>query len=297
MKTFNVKHILIPVDFSETALLAVDHGTNMAKLFGAALFLVHVNEALTYSTPVSDIYPQTDAGIGAQDGSQLKLTQLADAIFQQTGITCKTRIVAGNVAEEIVEYAKQISCDVILMGTHGVSGVKEFFMGSNAFSVVSKAPCAVITIQTHSKNIGFGNIILPIDDSLLSRQKVNLAVVMAQQYGSTIHITGIVSDTDPIALGKFEVKVQQVENFLNENSIAYTTEMLPIGDNIAETVLNCAKQKQADLVIVMSEQDPDLTGIFSASFAKQLVNHSKTPIMAVQPDMNLEQGYTFPYWT
>jgi nucleotide-binding universal stress UspA family protein len=297
MKTFDVKHILIPVDFSETALLAVDHGTHMAKLFGAELFLVHVNEALIYSTAVSDTYPQPGSNAGTDSAHQLKLNQLSDSIFQKTGIKCKTRIVEGNVADAIVEYAKQISSDVILMGTHGISGIKEFFMGSNAFSVVSEAPCAVITIQSHSRNLGFKNIILPIDDSLLSRQKVNLAVVMAQKYGSTIHITGIVSDDDQIALGKFEVKVEQVRNFLNENGIAYTTEMHPIGDNIAETVLNCVEQKQADLIIVMSEQDPDLTGIFSESFAKQLVNHSKTPIMAVPPDMNLEQGYTFPYWT
>jgi nucleotide-binding universal stress UspA family protein len=297
MKTFDVKHILIPVDFSETALLDLDHATYMAGLFGAELTILHVNEGTIYTTALSDVYPDIQAEKSIHNYGTAELAKLAKTVLDKTGLQCKVKLLEGNVAECIVSEARHIDCDVILMGTHGVSGFKEFFMGSNAYSVVSEASCPVISVQAHAQNLGFKNILLPIDDSLMSRQKVNLAVAMARKYGSAIHIAGLVSDDDPIAKGKFEIKIEQVENFLQGQEIPYTTKMLGIGDNIAETALQHAVQEKADLIIVMSEQDPDLTSFFMGPFSKQLVNHSKIPIMAVPPDQNLEQTYTFPYWT
>jgi nucleotide-binding universal stress UspA family protein len=297
MKKFDVKNILIPVDFSDTSLLALDHAAYMAKLFNASITLLHVNETLLYTTAVSDVYPDVATENKAIESSATQLNNLAGKMLQSTGISCKVKVVDGDVSEGIIEASNEIAADVIIMGTHGTSGVKEFLMGSNVYSVVSGASCPVISIQTHVTNMGFKNIVMPIDDSLMSRQKVNHAVIMAEKYGSTIHIAGLVSDEDPIAMGKFEVKIEQVENFLKDRNIDYTTNMIPAGDNIAQAALNFANGIHSDLIVVMSEQNPDLTSFFMGPFAKQLVNHSKIPIMAIQPDRELEQSYTFPYWT
>ncbi len=296
MKKFEVNRILIPIDFSDTALLALDHAVFMAKLFNAEVTLLHVIETLTYTTAISDSYPIMDMENSIQKITAEKLDKLAMESFDKLGVPYKTKTIVGRIYVEIVNVAKEINADIIIMGTHGVTGIKEFFIGSNAYRVVSESPCPVIVVQSHAKEIGFKNIVLPIDDSLTSRQKVNHAIEMAKRYGATLKIAGLVTDEDPLFMDKFEVKIKQVEDFIQKFDVPYSTKMIK-GDNVAKMALNYAYEINADLIIIMSEQDPEMTGFFMGAFAQQLVNHSKIPVMTVHPDEKLSQAYTFPYWT
>lgn len=296
MKKFEVNRILIPIDFSDTALLALDHATFMAKLFNAEVILLHVVETLTFTTVVSDSYPGVEMEKTAQKTVAQQLESLAKENFEKQGLSYKTKVAVGRIYVEIVKIAKEVNADVIIMGTHGVTGVKEFFIGSNAYRVVSESSCPVITVQSHAKEIGFKNIVLPIDDSITSRQKVNHAIEIAKRYGATISIAGLVTDDDPLSMGKFEVKINQVEDFIRKHEVPFTAKIIK-GENVAKMTLNYAYEINADLIIIMSEQDPDLTGLFMGPFAQQLVNHSKIPVMTVHPDEKLAQSYTFPYWT
>ena len=283
-KKFAIKNILIPYDFSETAALALEHAVFMAKLCKAQISLLHVIETYSFTSAISHAFSKSQAEFESkiEESTKAKLQEIADAIHKKSAIQVKFTTEVGSIYKQIVKVAHDIHANMIIMGTHGASGFSEFLMGSNSFRVVTSSPCPVITVQSHAKKIGFKDIVLPIDDSNVSRQKVVFAVEVARHYSSTIHIAGLRTNKSADFSRKFDIKVHQVEDYIKEHKLTSTKKMFN-GDDLATMSLKYAEEINADLVIIMTEQEanPGFFGIGSA--AQTLVNHSKIPVMSVRP--------------
>src|SRR6185503_13034058 len=281
-KPFHIKRILIPFDFSETAELALEHGTFMAKLFKAEIALLHVIESYSFASAITSAFSKTQSEYEekVESSANDKFRDMATKIHHDTGMTVNYQTVRGKIYKSIVQVAKDLESDVIIMGTHGSSGFQEYLVGSNTFKVVSSGPCPVISVQTHAKKIGFHDIVLPIDNSGTSRQKVPLVTEMAKHYKSVVHIAGLMTVTDVDLQRRFEVKVHQVKDFIEEHEIAHTVKIFK-GDNPTTTLTDYSTQINADLMVIMTDQEG--SGMFMGSAAQQLVNHSTIPIMSIRP--------------
>jgi nucleotide-binding universal stress UspA family protein len=282
MKTLQIKNILIPTDFSKTSLLAVEHAAFMARLYKANLYLLHAVE-IAYTD-----YTISNPAIAIRDikeiekivGSQLQ--ELAKKLKKEYSITVKPLTSDGKASSEIVKAVRENDIDIVVMGTHGVSGFDEFFLGSNAHKTVTVCPCPVITIQTHAKKIGFTNIVMPIDNSLHSRQKVDYTIALAKKYAATIHILGLVDKGRGTDLKKFKIKLESVEKEIKKSGLAYDCTIVK-GDNLAVAAMKYSKKVKADLIVVLTDHESRITGMFLGAFAKQMVNHSKIPVMSIRP--------------
>ncbi len=168
------------------------------------------------------------------------------------------------------------------MGTHGAHGFEEYFIGSNAHKVVNHAQCPVITIQQQAKKIGFSNIVMPIDNSLYSRQKVDYVIRLAHLYDSRVHILGLINDGDEIDEKKFAIKLDSVENALKRTGLRYVRTLIK-GSNIAEEAMKYSDKVKADLIVIMTDHESHLKGALLGTLAKQIVNHSKIPVMSIRP--------------
>jgi nucleotide-binding universal stress UspA family protein len=149
-KTFTVRTILVPVDFSNCSLAGVEYAAFMAKKLYATLRLFHA------------MYPYTNYVIADRAGA--RLSGLADAVEEATriemdalkqmdflrGLAVQTEIRAGHAIEEICNAASQPDVDVIVTSTHGRSGFKHALIGSVAEHVVRYADCAVMVVPSHS---------------------------------------------------------------------------------------------------------------------------------------------------
>jgi len=171
---------------------------------------------------------------------------------------------------------------LIIMGTHGTSGFAEFFIGSNTYKVVTSSECPVISVQTHAGKLGFTDILLPIDDSAHSRQKINHAIVLARQFKAKLHIVGLADFEDETELNKFEIKLEQIEEYIKKCELTCTREILH-GKNQAAMTAEYAQTHGTDLIIIMTDQDENITGRLMGPYAQQIVNHSKIPVMSIQP--------------
>jgi nucleotide-binding universal stress UspA family protein len=280
-KTFKISRILIPLDLSENSMLALEHGTFMAKMFKAELYLVHIMETRVLRLDLGAF--STSEKKTATQAVQAKLDELANEVYLKHGIKTKTIIKAGKISKSIVEAAGENKIDIIVMGTHGVSGFEEFFIGSNAFRVVTEAGCPVLTVQTHTTKMGFDKILLPIDSSDESREKVPYAMRLAKAYNGKVHILGILSVDDDDAAVVLDKKLEQVEKYMEKHEVDYTSELVE-GDNLATVTLKYAKKVKADLICIMTEQEENFTGIFIGPYAQQVVNHSKIPVLSIRPE-------------
>jgi nucleotide-binding universal stress UspA family protein len=214
--------------------------------------------------------------------TEKKLHQLADDIRIKNGCKVQISIKHGKISKQVVEASKEYEADMIILGTHGVSGFEEFFMGSNAFRVITESECPVLSVQEHSQKMGFANILCPIDNSAPSRQKLKFAVELAKHYGSKIQLLGILSVEEDALTAKFNKMFDQIEEYLTKRDIKFSSDLV-YGENIATTTLKYGEKMGSDLIVIMTEQEDNLSGIFLGPYAQQIVNHSKIPVMSIKP--------------
>lgn len=284
-----IKNILIPTDFSETATLAIAHGAKMAQLFNAKIFLLHSVETTLYTAGIGEPVMMPDMQTIYKDANE-QLDKVTENLKANYHVEVTPLIANGRPAASIANAVKENNIDIIIMGTHGASGFEELFMGSNAHKVVTIATCPVITIRLTTKSIGFSNIILPIGSYLHSRQKVNNAIDLAKVYNSTVHILGLLDSKDKEDDNKFAIKIETVEQALKHANITYTKKMIR-ANNPAVEAMKFSEEINGDLILIMTEHESDLTGMFLGAAAKQIVNHSKIPVMSIRPEETMIETF------
>ncbi|MFM2017357.1 MAG: hypothetical protein RL007_1013 [Bacteroidota bacterium] len=292
MKATNIKRILVPTDFSETGSLAFDHAVFMARLYKAELHLVHVIEVIdaTYSI-YNPAIPVIDISV-IESNCKDRLTQMKVELKKKHSITAHTYVLHGRPEQAVLDLVESKDIDVVVMGTHGASGFDEYFIGSNAHRVVTTCPCPVITVQKHAKKLGFTDIVLPIDDSRHTRDKVGAVLGLAKKFGSRIHILGLLEENTKEEKNKMETRLAPVKKAIEKAGLAWTEKVMK-SDSVAVSSLNYAKKIKADLIAIMTDHESKLTGMFMGPFAKQIVNHSRIPVLSVKPDEGSFEGVAY----
>ncbi len=140
-----LKHILHPTDFSDNSSLALKYACSLAKQFEAELHLINVVQNTTFGVPPvpgvpADFYQQQT------QYADLELASFPDKVVKFDGSLTR-ELCEGVPFVEIIRYAKEKEIDMIVMGTHGYSGLQHLIMGSVAENVVRKAPCPVLTVH------------------------------------------------------------------------------------------------------------------------------------------------------
>ena len=282
MKTFEIKRILVPTDFSETGMLAIEHAAFLARLSKAHLYLLHVVESFEYAYSEYEPEIMVKDLEGVQEAITEKLENLAANLGNQYGIKVSPLVSNGQPALGISDKVKDENVDLIIMGTHGAKGFEELIIGSNAHKVVNISPCPVITVQSYAKNIGFTNIVMPIDNSPHSRQKVDYVIKLAELYGSKIHILGLLESLEESEERKFGIKLDAVENVIKQAGLPFVRKLVT-GHNVAVEAMRYSEEVNADLLVIMTDHESHLSGAFLGALAKQVVNHSKVPVMSIRP--------------
>jgi nucleotide-binding universal stress UspA family protein len=145
--TVDFKRILAPIDFSDRSREVLRYAANFARRHGATLIVLHVVEPLVYPS-------DADFGSGALEAMETTLNQSATAKLKDwcereaaDGITVERHVRIGNPYFEITEAAKSERADIIVLSTHGYTGLKHVLLGSTAERVVRHATCPVLTLH------------------------------------------------------------------------------------------------------------------------------------------------------
>jgi nucleotide-binding universal stress UspA family protein len=144
---FAPKRILVPVDFSEPSTRALMHAIAMAEQFGASLDVLHVVPNPYVDDPAGLYLPVPVTYVNdLMNDARKRLDALLDSVDHQR-LRARPIVKAGDPLRHVVEYARNESMDLIVLGTHGRSGVAHLLLGSVAERVVRTAPCPVLTVR------------------------------------------------------------------------------------------------------------------------------------------------------
>jgi universal stress protein A len=142
----NLSHILHPTDFSDNSDQALKYACSLATQFGAELHLINVvHDAGLISPPIAGFIPPDYYEQQIQRATE-ELASLPEKVLSHSGSVTRN-ICQGVPFVEIIRYAKENAIDMIVMGTHGYSGLKHVMLGSVAENVVRNAPCPVLTVR------------------------------------------------------------------------------------------------------------------------------------------------------
>jgi nucleotide-binding universal stress UspA family protein len=144
-----VKKILVPVDFSENSQKILRSAVQIAEKFSAGLSVVFVVQSFEdYSGFFVPHMPISQFEEEMVQSAEKKMESFLKENLDET-ISCDSKILAGDVAEEIISYAEREKAGLIVMGTHGYKGLEKVLFGSIAEKVVKTAPCPVLTINPY----------------------------------------------------------------------------------------------------------------------------------------------------
>ncbi|MFM8432394.1 MAG: universal stress protein [Bacteroidota bacterium] len=268
--------ILVPVDFSDQSLIALEQSYNLARLTSAEIYILHT---------IDDSFQLPFMG-GKEDKAMEKkvqkaLEKLAEETREKAGVKVDVLVSRGKIYEEIQKAAKKLKCSFIIMGTNGSIGIKRF-IGSNALRVIREAPCPVITIKGKKHRSGCKDIVLPLDLQKETKEKVTKAIELAKLFGSTIHLVTVLNTDDDFIVKKLTRQMQQVNSFIGEHAVPCVSEFIS-GDDIAEDVVKYSKKVKADLIMVMTQQEMYWTDMFISPAAQSIINGSDIPVLSIRP--------------
>jgi universal stress protein A len=139
----HLQSILVPVDFTATTEKALSYAASFAKLFGATVTLLHVKEPTYMPASESGVLVELES----RSDVQKKLADLEGQLGAQ--VSCRTVIKDGNAELEILKVAEEVACDLIILSTHGRTGVERLLLGSTAEKVVRHAGCPILVVRPH----------------------------------------------------------------------------------------------------------------------------------------------------
>jgi len=270
-------HILVPIDFSEQSLIALGQSVNFARITRASLTLIYVIEE-QFHLPF--VKAKEDKVL--EKNIRKELEKISSETHLKHAVKTDFIIAHGKVYEEIQKAARKFKSSLIIMGTNGSIGIKRF-IGSNALRVIREAPCAVITIKGKKHRPGCKNILLPLDVSKETKEKISKAIELAGLYGSHIHLMSVLTTDDEFIVNKLKRQMSSVENFIKEQNVSCSHEFVK-GDDVAEEISKYAKKIKADLVILMTQKEMGWTDMFLSDDAQKVLNDTEVPVLSIRPD-------------
>lgn len=274
--------ILVPTGFSPQSLSAVDQALSFAKHTKGKVLLLTVTEPTSIWSGFLDKDEENQL---IRQKIEEKLRSLS-AQYEGSGVEITTRIEEGAPYEMIRTVAEEENVDLIIMGTNGApKGIRKRFIGSNALRVVSSAQCPVITIKGGEHNIGIRNIILPLDLTKETKQKVGHAITLAKLYNSTIHVVSVIATSDDFVVKHLKANMRQVHDFIEKAGVSVKSDFVKrIGDeSFASALIHYGIEKEGDLFVIMTQEETKVSEFFVGSLAQKIIYHSPIPVLSIRP--------------
>ena len=260
--------VVVGFDFSTGSAYAVDLAIDIANRWQSDIRLVYVKEKKEDEAPIRAEIERRNAGVA----HLLKGVKLEYVLRQ------------GNPAEQLARQAEEDNAVLLIVGTHGMSGTKKNLLGRNRYRTVELSPVPVLLVrEDFNFNKALENIVVPIDSSDDTRQKVAQAAAFAKSFGSTIRLLGLFTSTAPSVRQLVKNYVTMVQRHLDNNSINYTTEYIAVKGNVTTDTIEYAERVHADMIAIMTEQENTLSKLLMGTFAQQMLNQSTIPVLTVRP--------------
>jgi nucleotide-binding universal stress UspA family protein len=275
LRFYIMKKILVPTDFSEHAKYALKVAAQIAKKNDGEIFLLHMLEL------------PHEAGDAIGSGHELpEIMLFKNAAINRLEDLMDDPSLEGLKVSEIIQFelafdgimniSKKNNVDLIVMGSHGASGFKEMFIGSNAEKVVRNSEIPVLIIKKEAGDFEVNKFVFASDFSDEIKKPFAKVVEFANKFGSELHLVMI---NTPSSFKPTHIAKEIMDNFIAGFTINKYSTHIYNDVNVESGVLNFTNSVDADLIGMSTHGRKGLAHFFNGSISEDLVNHAVRPVV------------------
>ncbi|MCB0729306.1 MAG: universal stress protein [Ignavibacteriae bacterium] len=278
-----MKNILFPTDFSPNADNALNYAVEISRKIKGNLILFHA-----YSVQLIDPNMPAEIYLSAYQEEEKSAKENLEALSKKLIESNKgpdgcslfnidTIVSQGLVVDEVLALSDEFKIDLIIMGTHGASGITELILGSNTASVIEKATVPVLAIPHNIHYRDIENIVYAYDDIKSGLPKFNRLLDFAKVYESNIILLHIIeSDKDT-----YDTNRQEFEKIKESTNYGNIRLELVKEENILEGINDYVNSNEVDILAMTIKKRSLFDKIFSRSLTKKMAYHTKIPLLAL----------------
>jgi len=259
------KKILAPVDFTELSDKVIEQAAYLSGISGSALVIFHIAERS------ADLAYLTE-----------KLAEKAAETSLKYKVNCESKVKEGSIFKEIQAEAEENEYLLVVIGTHGVRGLKQKLMGADILKIITKVPVPTLVVQSTSSFLtSFGKIVLPVATHLSYENILRAVVVIGKLFNSEVHIFSIERPGFewPEQLKKNLEKTRAIfeENGISHIRINEKQTVLSVG--FARQTLQYAQKTGADMIAMMANSSEEYHYFAQQDKENLLTNDSGIPVL------------------
>jgi len=297
-----VNRILFATDFSPCAARAQAYAVYLAQANQAKLDILHVLEFQPGMDPDYDVNKIYLEQLRKQAVEQLEaLLKLAPLV----ALSAQGQITVGIPSQQIKMVAKGRDADLVVLGTHGRTGLEHVLLGSTAERVVKDAPCPVLTVRLPAPPgapketpvapgpIAVRSLLVPVDFSDCSLEALEYAVQVGKQFKAVVTILHVL---EPVSYGlDFTLSHPGADHRSRERAQSRLSEFAQLlvsqgltaqhevrGGTPRDSILDCAREREADLIVMGTHGRRGLSHLVTGSVAEAVLRHAPSPVLTVK---------------
>ena len=269
-----MKNILVPTDFSTQAENALKIAAKMATENDGTVHMIHSVEVPLHLANTGDSTALPEA-IYFIKLAEKKFSELLEKPFLQN-VSVQESIGHGEIYDDIQKILDRHDIDLIIMGSHGSSGFREMFIGSNTEKVVRTSSVPVLVIKNPHENFEVKDFIFATDFSEECRGPFVKAQKFAHSMGAVTHLLLI---NTPSGFKTTAEARELMENFVRGTAANRYTLNIYNDISVEKGVLNFAKETGAQLIGMATHGRKGLSHFFNGSISEDMVNHANMPVI------------------
>jgi nucleotide-binding universal stress UspA family protein len=270
--------IIVAVDFSNTSIHALEYAISLANKMKSDIHLIWVDKL----NPQESVYPDTSNENRNEAKKRFEELIASYSSLLVKGITMEYKLKKGRIYREVDNLARSTEAELIVTGAHGISGYEEYWIGSNAYKIVTYASIPVLTVR-HDFPIRkkIERILVPMDSSPETLQKIPFVVKLATLFKSEVHLL-TTHNSHLKSIQRISEKITQTAlEYLQEKQVRVIKDSI-VANDLTKAVLSYAENVNADLIAIMKEMETPVTIMLGAQ-AQQLINQSPVPVLSIHP--------------
>lgn len=257
------KNFIVPHDFTTVANIALEHAVATAKPLGADVYLLHV---VAKNKEIGD--------------AEKKLSEIIENFDSSVTIIPSVRV--GNIFEDIGDFAAEHHAELIFMGTHGTHGWQHV-TGMNALKVVTHSTVPFVIVQEKTpKETGYDDIVVPLDLSKETKQKLAVVASLAKYFNSNVHVI-TPEESDEFLRHQVKANILFAQKYFSERDINVTTTVVP-NSGFDKEIVKHAINIDADLIAIMNLNKNRMLGVLTATHEEYIItNDARIPALIMNP--------------
>lgn len=257
------KNFIVPHDFTSVANIALEHALATARPLDADVYLLHV---VSKNKDIAE--------------AETKLNTIIEGHGSGVNIIPSVRV--GNIFEDIGDFAAEHHAELIFMGTHGAHGWQHV-TGMNALKVITHSSVPFVVVQERTpKETGYDDIVVPLDLSKETKQKLAIVANIAKYFNSNVHVI-TPEESDEFLRHQVKANILFAQKYFKERNINVTATVVP-SSGFDKEVVKHAVNIDADLIAIMNLNKNRMLGVLSATHEEYIItNDAQIPALIMNP--------------